>query len=220
MTNAPEVRVGTPGGGERALSAAPHVKVPRQNPPSSMERRPRRRLTEEQVAELERLKPHLERMVLAKGLGRDLEDLVQTCLVQLVRRWTEPTFRLDRRDGERAFAAKVMSDVIADACRAYDRDRSFPTDSVPDRGQEEAESSDYAVRQGVEAVEAFLRKVLPDKGELHDVGWLSIVVGLNQSEISRYLRIDRQTVKRRLDKVREILATHRTTVHDEIGDAG
>ncbi|MFE3737547.1 sigma-70 family RNA polymerase sigma factor [Streptomyces sp. NPDC059134] len=218
MKNAPEVR--GPTGGEGSVSAVPHSTVPRQDRRPAGAARRRRGLTEEQVAELLRLKPMLESMVLAKGLGRDLEDVVQTCVVKLVARWSDPGFTLDRQDGGRAFAAKVMSGVIADVCRAYDRDKSFPTDEIPDRAPTAPETSAYFEVQAVQAVDGLLRQALPDEGGMYEVGRLSIVKGLNQTEISRYLEIDRQTVKRRLDKVRGLLAAYRATIHDELGDVG
>ncbi|MEU0525297.1 sigma-70 family RNA polymerase sigma factor [Streptomyces niveus] len=173
----------------------------------------RRRLTEEQVEELQRLKPFLEGIVRQVRMEYLMEDLVQTCVVQLVRAWSKPDFVLDRQDGGRAFARKVMRDVVADAARRNDRDLSSAVDDFPEVSVDPDEGAHVSADR-LRSIDKFLADALPEK--LYQVGRLTIVEGLNQSEIANYLDIDRHTVARRYKKVREALELYKDTIHDEV----
>ncbi|WP_327189076.1 sigma-70 family RNA polymerase sigma factor [Streptomyces xinghaiensis] len=212
MSNAP-MTCGRDDGGEPS-SPSPRSKVPQPDDRRDGVPAPRRRLTGEKVAEIQRLRPHMERLILGKGMGRVREDLLQEAVLRLVRRWSDPEFAIDRDDGGRAFATTVTLGVIADACRAYDRDRSFPSDTLPESAHTDPETDEYL---RIRAVESVLEKALPEKGGLREVAHLWIVVGLGQTEIGRALRINRKTVKRRTDRIRAHLAPHRQTIHDELG---
>ncbi|QXE35525.1 sigma-70 family RNA polymerase sigma factor [Streptomyces sp. GMY02] len=208
MRNAPDVRGPTD---PHDLPSTPQHLVPGAR--ISPEAKRRRRLTEEQVEELQRLKPFLEGMVRQVRMEYLMEDLVQTCAVQLVRAWSKPDFVLDRQDGGRAFARKVMRDVIADAARSNDRDLSFPVDDFPEISIAPDEGAHVSADR-LRSIDKFLAGVLPEK--LCQVGRLAIVEGLNQSEIANYLDIDRHTVARRYKKVREALELYKDTIHDEV----
>lgn len=194
---------------------APDVRGPTdpRDLPSPPKAEHRRRLTEEQVEELRRLKPSLEWIVRQSRMEYQMEDLVQTCVVQLVRAWSKPDFVLDRQDGGRAFARKVMRDVIADAARSNDRDLSSPVDAFPEVPVAPDEGAHVSADR-LRSIDKFLASVLPEK--LYQVGRLTIVEGLSQSEISDYLDIDRHTVARRYKKVREALELYKDTIHDEV----
>ncbi|EYT80793.1 hypothetical protein CF54_23395 [Streptomyces sp. Tu 6176] len=164
--------------------------------------------------ELQRLKPFLEGMVRQARMQYAMEDLVQTAVLQLVRAWSRPDFVLDRRDGGRAFARKVMRNVIADAARGNDRDRSTPVAEVPETVAVEPDEGDHIRDDRLRAIDRFLAATLPDR--LYPVARLAIVEGLTQAEIAQVLRVDRHTVARRYTKVRQALEPHRATVHDEV----
>ncbi|MFJ8466285.1 sigma-70 family RNA polymerase sigma factor [Streptomyces swartbergensis] len=207
MRNAPDVRGPT---NPHDLSSTPQHLVPRsRTSPGSK----RRRLTEEQVEELQRLKPFLEGMVRQVRMEYLMEDLVQTGVYQLVRAWSKPDFVLDRQDGGRAFARKVMQNVIADAARSNDRDPSSPVDELPEVSVAPDEGG-YVRVDRLQSIDRFLADKLPEK--LYQVGRLAIVEGLNQSQIANSLDIDRHTVARRYKKVREALELYKDTIHDEV----
>lgn len=208
MRNAPDVRGPTD---PHDLPSAPQHLAP--GPRVSPKAERRRRLTEEQVEELRRLKPFLEGIVRRARMEYLMEDLVQTCVVQLVRAWSKPDFVLDRQDGGRAFARKAMRDVIADAARSNDRDLSSPVDDFPEVPVAPDEGP-HVRADRIRSIDKFLAGVLSEK--LYEVGRLAIVEGLNQSEIANYLDIDRHTVARRDKKVREALELYKDTIHDEV----
>ncbi|MFH8368850.1 sigma-70 family RNA polymerase sigma factor [Streptomyces sp. NPDC018031] len=208
MRNAPDVRGPTDPHG-RASTTRGLVPAARTSPEAG----PRRRLTEEQVAELQRLKPFLEGMVRRARMEYLMEDLVQNGVLQLVRAWSRPDFVLDRRDGGRAFARKVMRDVIADAARSNDRDLSSTVDEFPEVSVEPDEGLHARVDR-LRSIDAFLAAELPEK--LYQVARLAIIEGFNQAEIARCLGIDRHTVARRYTKVREVLELHKDKIHDEV----
>ncbi|MFE3251096.1 sigma-70 family RNA polymerase sigma factor [Streptomyces sp. NPDC059209] len=197
MRNAPDVRGPTD----------PH------HLPSTPRAQRRRRLTEEQVEELWRLKPFLEGIVRQVRMEYLMEDLVQSCAVQLVRAWSKPDFVLDRQDGGRAFARKVMRDVIADAARRNDRDLSSPVGDFPEVPVDPDEGTHVSTDR-LRSIDTFLAGALPEN--LYQVGRLTIVEGLNQSEIADILAVDRHTVARRYKKVREALELYKDTIHDEV----
>ncbi|MFF9578060.1 sigma-70 family RNA polymerase sigma factor [Streptomyces rubiginosohelvolus] len=143
-----------------------------------------------------------------------MDDLVQSAALQLIRAWTNPDFVLDRQDGGRAFARKVMRNVIADAARANDRNLSSPVRDLPDEAWVEPDESEHVRDEQLKSIDTFLRDNLPEK--LYPVARLAIIEGLTQIEIARTLGIDRHTVARRLTKVREALQPHKDTVHDEV----
>ncbi|MEV4227712.1 sigma-70 family RNA polymerase sigma factor [Streptomyces bobili] len=209
MRNAPDVRGPTD---PHDLSSTPQGPVPQAR--TSPETKPRRRLTEQQVEELQRLKPFLEGMVRLAHMEYLMDDLVQTGVLQLVRAWSNPDFVLDRQDGGRAFARKVMRDVIADAARANDRDLSSPVDEFPVEVSVEPDEGEHVLDDRLKSIDKFLAAKLPEK--LYQVGRLAIIEGLKQSEIARCLNIERHTVARRYEKVREALEVYRDTVHDEV----
>ncbi|MFC4332034.1 sigma-70 family RNA polymerase sigma factor [Streptomyces andamanensis] len=209
MHNAPDVRGPTD---PQDLPSTPQGLVPEAR--TAPEGKPRRRLTPEQVDELQRLKPFLEGMVRQARMQYAMEDLVQTAVLQLVRAWSRPDFALDRRDGGRAFARKVMRNVIADAARGNDRDRSTPVAEVPETVAVEPDEGDHIRDDRLRAIDRFLADTLPDR--LYPVARLAIVEGLTQAEIAQVLRVDRHTVARRYTKVRQALEPHRATVHDEV----
>ncbi|MGN9791383.1 sigma-70 family RNA polymerase sigma factor [Streptomyces sp. OZ13] len=208
MRNAPDVRGPTD---PHDLPSTPQRPVPGARTTSESKRR--RRLTEEQVGELQRLKPMLEGMVRQACMGYLMEDLVQTCVYQLVRAWSKPDFVLDRQDGGRAFARKVMQDVIADAARNNDRDLSTPVDALPEVLVAPDEGT-HVHADRLQSIERFLVDKLPEK--LFQVGRLAIVEGLNQGQIANVLAIERHTVARRLKKVCEALEPYKDTIHDEV----
>lgn len=208
MRNAPDLRGPT---NPNPPPSTPQDLVPGTRP--APEPKPRRRLTAEQVEELRRLKPFLEGMVRQARLQYQMEDLVQTGVLQLVRAWSKPDFVLDRRDGGRAFARKVMRDVIADAVRSNDRDLSSPVDRFPEVPVEPDEG-DHVRDAGLRAIDRFLADKLP--GKLYPIARLAIVEGLGQAEIARCLKLDRHTVARRYTKVRETLEPYKDTIHDEV----
>ncbi|GLX47862.1 hypothetical protein Shyhy01_08120 [Streptomyces hygroscopicus subsp. hygroscopicus] len=208
MRNAPDVRGPTE---PNDPPSTPPDPVPGARP--APEPKPRRRLTAEQVEELRRLKPLLEGMVRRARMQYLLEDLVQTCVLQLVRAWSRPDFVLDRRDGGRAFARKVMRDVIADAVRGRDRDLSSPVHEFPEVPVE-ADEGDHAREVRLKAIDRFLAEKLTDR--LYPVGRLAIVEGLSQAEIARRLGIDRHTVSRRFKDVCKSLEPYKETIYDEV----
>ncbi|WP_086735225.1 sigma-70 family RNA polymerase sigma factor [Streptomyces glaucescens] len=208
MRNAPDVR-GPTDPHDLASTRRDLVPGARTSPESA----PRRRLTSEQVAELERLKPFLEGMVRQAGMQYLMEDLVQTAVLQLVRAWSKPDFVLDRKDGGRAFARKVMHDVIADAARRNDRDPSSPVEEFPEVPVAPDEG-DHVRDAGLKAIDRFLRDKLPDKP--YQVARLMIVEGLSQAETARCLGIDRHTVARRYLRACEALEPYKNTIHDEV----
>ncbi|MET8604014.1 sigma-70 family RNA polymerase sigma factor [Streptomyces rubiginosohelvolus] len=210
MENAPDVRGPTD---PRHLSpSTPQGFVPQAR--SSPEAKPRRRLTAQQVDELTRLKPFLENMTRQARMAYLMDDLVQSAALQLIRAWTNPDFVLDRQDGGRAFARKVMRNVIADAARANDRNLLSPVGDLPDEAWVEPDESEHVRDEQLKSIDTFLRDNLPEK--LYPVARLAIIEGLTQIEIARTLGIDRHTVARRLTKVREALQPHKNTVHDEV----
>ncbi|MFJ8249767.1 sigma-70 family RNA polymerase sigma factor [Streptomyces sp. NPDC094466] len=213
MHNAPDVRGPTD---PHRLSSTPQGSVPGSVPQarSSPESKPRRRLTAQQVDELTRLKPFLEHMTRQAHMEYLMDDLVQSAVLQLVRAWTNADFVLDRKDGGRAFARKVMRDVIADAARANDRNLSSPMGDLPDEVTVEPDESEHVRVDRLKSIDRFLRDTLP--GKLYEVGRLAIIEGYTQSEIARALGIDRHTVRRRFDKMCEALEPHKDTVHDEV----
>lgn len=85
MHNAPDVRGPTD---PHHLSSTPQGSVPGSVPQarSSPETKPRRRLTAQQVDELTRLKPFLEHMTRQARMEYLMDDLVQSAVLQLVRR--------------------------------------------------------------------------------------------------------------------------------------
>ncbi|BBC93078.1 MULTISPECIES: sigma-70 family RNA polymerase sigma factor [Streptomyces] len=182
-------------------------------PGPALESKPRRRLTAEQIEELGRLKPFLEGMVRQARMQYMLEDLVQSCVLQLVRAWSRPDFALDRRDGGRAFARKVMRDVIADAVRGRDRDLSSPVREFPEVPVE-ADEGEHAREVRLKAIDRFLAEKLTER--LYPVGRLAIVEGLSQAEIARCLKIDRHTVGRRFKDVCKALEPYKETIYDEV----
>ncbi|MFJ8091788.1 sigma-70 family RNA polymerase sigma factor [Streptomyces griseofuscus] len=182
-------------------------------PGPALESKPRRRLTAEQIEELGRLKPFLEGMVRQARMQYMLEDLVQSCVLQLVRAWSRPDFALDRRDGGRAFARKVMRDVIADAVRGRDRDLSSPVREFPEVPVE-ADEGEHAREVRLKAIDRFLVEKLTER--LYPVGRLAIVEGLSQAEIARCLKIDRHTVGRRFKDVCKALEPYKETIYDEV----
>ncbi|MER5292173.1 sigma-70 family RNA polymerase sigma factor [Streptomyces pharetrae] len=208
MRNAPDVR-GPTDPHDLPKTSQDLVPGARTSPEST----PRRRLTAEQIEELHRLKPFLESMVRQAGMYYLMEDLVQTAALQLVRAWSKPDFVLDRQDGGRAFARKVMRNVIADAARAKDRDPSSPVDAFPDVpvGPDEG---DHVRDVALQAIDRFLAEKLPEK--LYQVARLLIVEGLSQAEAARCLKVDRHTVARRYEKAREALEPYKRTIHDEV----
>jgi RNA polymerase sigma-70 factor (ECF subfamily) len=208
MRNAPDVRGPTD---PHDLPNAPQDLIPGAR--TSPESTPRRRLTARQVDELQRLKPFLESMVRQAGMHYLMEDLVQTAVLQLVRAWSKPGFVLDRQDGGRAFARKVMRDVIADAARTNDRDPSSPVNAFPDVPVQPDEG-DHIRDVALQAIDRFLAEKLPEK--LYQVARLMIVEGLTQAETARCLKIDRHTVARRYLKAREALEPYKETIHDEV----
>lgn len=209
MHNAPDVRGPTD---PHHRSSTPPGSVPRAR--SSPETKARRHLTAQQVDELTRLKPLLENMTRQARMEYLMDDLVQSAVLQLVRAWTNADFVLDRKDGGRAFARKVMRNVIADAARANDRNLSSPMSDLPDEAVAEPDESEHVQGERLKSIDRFLRDTLPEK--LYEVGRLAIVEGCTQSEIARALGIDRHTVRRRFDKAREALEPHKDTVHDEV----
>ncbi|WP_217222726.1 sigma-70 family RNA polymerase sigma factor [Streptomyces anulatus] len=213
MHNAPDVRGPTD---PHHLSSTPQGSARGSVPQarSSPEIKPRRRLTPQQVDELTRLKPFLEHMTRQARMEYLMDDLVQSAVLQLVRAWTNADFVLDRKDGGRAFARKVMRNVIADAARANDRNLSSPMGDLPDDVTVEPDESEHVLGDRLKSIDKFLRDTLPEK--LYEVGRLAIVEGYTQSEIARALGIDRHTVRRRFDKVRVALEPHKDTVHDEV----
>ncbi|AIS00526.1 sigma-70 family RNA polymerase sigma factor [Streptomyces glaucescens] len=208
MRNAPDVRGPTD---PHDLSKTSQDLVPGAR--TSPESPPRRWLTAEQIDELQRLKPFLESMVRQAGMYYLMEDLVQTAALQLVRAWSKPDFVLDRQDGGRAFARKVMRNVIADAARTNDRDPSSPVDAFPDVPVAPDEG-DHVRDVALKAIDRFLAEKLP--GKLYQVARLLIVEGLSQAETARCLKIDRHTVARRYEKAREALEPYKDTIHDEV----
>lgn len=209
MQNAPDVRGPTD---PYTLPSAPLGLVPQaRTPPES---KPRRRLTEQQIEELARLKPFLETMVRLAHMEYAMDDLVQTGVYQLVRAWSDPDFVLDREDGGRAFARKVMRDVVADAARANDRDLSSPVDEFPAEIPVAPDEGEHVRADRLRSIDRLLRDTLPVK--LYPVGRLAIIEGLKQGEIARCLNLDRHTVARRYEKVRKALKAHKDTVHDEV----
>ncbi|MFI0260298.1 sigma-70 family RNA polymerase sigma factor [Streptomyces sp. NPDC017056] len=209
MRNAPEVRGPTDPHDlpNRQHSLIPAARTAPESEPS------RRRLTKEQVAELGRLAPFLEGLVLQAGMGYAMEDLVQTCVYQLVRAWSRDDFVMDRQDGGRAFARKVMRDVIADAARSNDRDLLSLVGEVPEISVEPDEGA-HIRDDCLASIERFLAAKLPET--LYPVARLAIVEGLKQGEIARSLGIDRHTVARRYKRVREELEPYKDTIHDEV----
>lgn len=210
MRNAPDVRGPTEPNDPPSI---PPDSVPVPGTRPAPESKPRRWLTAEQVEELRRLKPFLEGMVRQARMQYMPEDLVQSCVLQLVRAWSRPDFALDRRDGGRAFARKVMRDVIADAVRGRDRDLSSPVREFPEVPVE-ADEGDHAREVRLKAIDRFLAEKLTDK--LYPVGRLAIVEGLGQAEIARCLRIDRHTVGRRFKDVCKALEPYKETIYDEV----
>ncbi|MDX3503536.1 sigma-70 family RNA polymerase sigma factor [Streptomyces sp. ATCC51928] len=209
MHNAPDIRGPAD---PHHLSSTPQGSVPRAR--ELPEPKPRRRLTAQQVDELTRLKPFLENMTRQARMEYLMDDLVQNAALQLIRAWTNPDFVLDRQDGGRAFARKVMRNVIADAARANDRNLSSPMGDIPDEAAVEPDEGEHVRDDRLKSIGTFLRDNLPEK--LYPVGHLAIIEGLTQGEIARTLGIDRHTVGRRLKKVGEALEPHRATVHDEV----
>ncbi len=208
MRNAPDVRGPTE---PNDPPSTPPDPAPAPGP--TPESKPRRRLTAEQIEELGRLKPFLEGMVRQARMQYMLEDLVQSCVLQLVRAWSRPDFALDRRDGGRAFARKVMRDVIADAARGRDRDLSSPVGEFPEVPVE-ADEGEHAREVRLKAIDRFLAEKLTER--LYPVGRLAIVEGLSQAEIARCLKIDRHTVGRRFKDVCKALEPYKETIYDEV----
>ncbi|MFF4930724.1 sigma-70 family RNA polymerase sigma factor [Streptomyces griseofuscus] len=212
MRNAPDVRGPTEPNDPPSTPPGPAPGTgPAPGP--ALESKPRRRLTAEQIEELGRLKPFLEGMVRQARMQYMLEDLVQSCVLQLVRAWSRPDFALDRRDGGRAFARKVMRDVIADAVRGRDRDLSSPVREFPEVPVE-ADEGEHAREVRLKAIDRFLAEKLTER--LYPVGRLAIVEGLSQAEIARCLKIDRHTVGRRFKDVCKALEPYKETIYDEV----
>ncbi|QNT92477.1 hypothetical protein HEP81_02151 [Streptomyces griseofuscus] len=212
MRNAPDVRGPTEPNDPPSTPPGPAPGTgPAPGP--ALESKPRRRLTAEQIEELGRLKPFLEGMVRQARMQYMLEDLVQSCVLQLVRAWSRPDFALDRRDGGRAFARKVMRDVIADAVRGRDRDLSSPVREFPEVPVE-ADGGEHAREVRLKAIDRFLAEKLTER--LYPVGRLAIVEGLSQAEIARCLKIDRHTVGRRFKDVCKALEPYKETIYDEV----
>ncbi|NBE53236.1 RNA polymerase sigma factor [Streptomyces boluensis] len=165
--------------------------------------------------ELRRLNGRIRRWVVQDGLSRHVDEIAQNALVRVYQARTRPDFAYRQADGGVGFAYQctqfAIRDFWAERKKEGERRTRFLTHPEP-RLLGEAEDGDLGRLLDQQALRSFLEQHLPDKER--EVYWLRHYREMQLREIAAFLKIDRGTVRARLQRAEERL----THVRDDLKD--